>query len=317
MLAGSALVVLQVVLALSDASERGPRPVQEPVVARNVAVNERTATDAVIFDPVMVELAKNMWEKDSNKANVYMQLQAKLTGAAAKKGDGSSQMLLQDIPSAVLSKPTYSAFMSLLDNYYRDTSLREIETDAEKKEIQHFLDLVTQTDVMKLLFQTLVKKGLVANSQSAFRDLLHKLWFVNYPRHRNIPGSSGFEHVFVGELNRGAVMGLHNWLQFHLLEKSGEVNYYGYMYSVPLGGGPGLIKYRFSMSDTVKPVTSMFVGTSPEFEMALYTACFLLVEENKCAVRIGDKNINVRTHKYTRGGNTYIGTAFPELGARD
>jgi len=176
---------------------------------------------------------------------------------------------------------------------------------------------VTKTEVMKLLAKALVSKGVITNTQTAFRDLLTKLWFVNYPRHRNIPGSSGFEHVFVGELNRGAVMGLHNWLQFHRLEKSGDVNYYGYMTSVPLGGGPGLIKFRFSMSDTVKPVTSMFVGTSPEFEMALYTGCLMLVEENKCGVRIGDKNIRVRTHKYTRGGNVYVGTAFPELAGRN
>lgn len=42
--------------------------------------------------------------------------------------------------------------------------------------------------------------------------------------------SSGFEHVFVGE-TRGEkeVIGLHNWIQFYLQEKRGNIDYKGFM----------------------------------------------------------------------------------------
>ena len=45
--------------------------------------------------------------------------------------------------------------------------------------------------------------------------------------HRN--DSSGFEHVFVGETRRTKeVIGFHNWIQFYLQEKRGNVDYMGH-----------------------------------------------------------------------------------------
>lgn len=45
------------------------------------------------------------------------------------------------------------------------------------------------------------------------------------------PDSSDFEHVFVGETRGKSVIGFHNWIQFHLQEKAGNVDYKGYMTS--------------------------------------------------------------------------------------
>ena len=41
--------------------------------------------------------------------------------------------------------------------------------------------------------------------------------------------SSGFEHVFVGESRDKEVIGFHNWIQFYLQEKLGNVDYQGYI----------------------------------------------------------------------------------------
>ena len=42
--------------------------------------------------------------------------------------------------------------------------------------------------------------------------------------------SSGFEHVFVGETrDHKEVLGFHNWIQFYLQEKAGNVDYQGYI----------------------------------------------------------------------------------------
>ena len=41
--------------------------------------------------------------------------------------------------------------------------------------------------------------------------------------------SSGFEHVFVGESRGKEVIGFHNWIQFYLQEKLGNVDYQGYI----------------------------------------------------------------------------------------
>lgn len=41
--------------------------------------------------------------------------------------------------------------------------------------------------------------------------------------------SSGFEHVFVGEMKTGTeIIGFHNWIQFYLQEKTHHLDYKGY-----------------------------------------------------------------------------------------
>lgn len=40
--------------------------------------------------------------------------------------------------------------------------------------------------------------------------------------------SSSFEHVFVGEGREDHFIGLHNWIQFYLQEKAGNIDYHGY-----------------------------------------------------------------------------------------
>lgn len=57
----------------------------------------------------------------------------------------------------------------------------------------------------------------------------------------------------------------------------------------------------------------MFIGTSPEFEMALYTTCFLVKPDNICPMQLGGKRFIIRTfsHRYKR--KNMIGSAFPEI----
>lgn len=65
-----------------------------------------------------------------------------------------------------------------------------------------------------------------------FEHKLKSIWFTLYPRSgsSSVKDSSGFEHVFVGELKGSIVDGFHNWIQFYLEEKKGHTNYLGYVY---------------------------------------------------------------------------------------
>ena len=65
-----------------------------------------------------------------------------------------------------------------------------------------------------------------------FKQQLYDLWFKLYRRTKGSRAldSSGFEHVFVGETRGGnEVLGFHNWIQFYLQEKAGNVDYQGYI----------------------------------------------------------------------------------------
>lgn len=70
-----------------------------------------------------------------------------------------------------------------------------------------------------------------AKSLSQFQTLVKHLWFDLFSRQRGVADTSGFEHVFIGEIVKGEsdVGGMHNWLRFHQLEQSGAINYSGYV----------------------------------------------------------------------------------------
>ena len=53
---------------------------------------------------------------------------------------------------------------------------------------------------------------------------------VDWLRRRFVPQACRFEHVFVGEIDKGEVTGLHNWLQFANLERKGTLDYRGYIF---------------------------------------------------------------------------------------
>ncbi len=59
---------------------------------------------------------------------------------------------------------------------------------------------------------------------------------------------------------------------------------------------------------TGKPIGSSFVGTSPEFEIALYTLVHLMDQGDKVPLQIADYEVEIHCFPHGRYG---IGTAYP------
>lgn len=74
-----------------------------------------------------------------------------------------------------------------------------------------------------------------------------------------------------------------------------------------------VVKYRFTYDNLSKPVNAMFIGTLPEFDMALYTICFQLKANKECNVSVGGTKFIIRTHTFKYRGHRLIGSAFPEI----
>lgn len=176
----------------------------------------------------------------------------------------------------------------------------------------------------------LERKGFV-NKDS--RDLIKELWFDFYPRNKNVTRtSSGFEHVFLSEVKKRKIIGLHNWIYFAEAEKRGDLNYQGWMRIVELGKvifetfvdirgfiifvdfqKGRIVKIRFSLNGLHKSVSSLFIGTSPELEIALYTICFLIRPDKFCKMTYDGTSFNILTHSLVHDTKRFVGSAYVHL----
>ena len=59
----------------------------------------------------------------------------------------------------MFSRPTFAAFISLIDNYNPKYGVNEVVTPGEQAELQHFLDVVMATKVMTIAANFAVTKG--------------------------------------------------------------------------------------------------------------------------------------------------------------
>lgn len=67
---------------------------------------------------------------------------------------------------------------------------------------------------------------------------------------------------------------------------------------------------RFTWDGQVKNIGSMFIGTSPELEMATYTVCFLARPNSLCPVQMASQQFQVQT--WTIFDNL-VGSAYPDI----
>ena len=194
---------------------------------------------------------------------------------------------------------------------------------TQLQEVDYFLDSILQTGPMQFCHKYLCANcpdDDIPQDISDFKSLLHNIWFTNYSRSRGGKrNSSGFEHVFVGEIKEDGVTGFHNWVQFYLEEKKGNVDYRGYIkprnQSDITNDDDHILTLQFTWHDMEKFVGTIMIGVSPEFEMALYTICFFLgsdddnSSDNELSLDTGFDIflLNVTCHKMYR---SMVGSCF-------
>ncbi|XP_067445528.1 uridylate-specific endoribonuclease C [Thunnus thynnus] len=264
-----------------------------------------------------------LWRLDVNRMKPGIDYTLSVQGRAGYVSQGSnvardqaSQPLFSNVNENKLkTTTTISRFMKLLDNYERSTGVTERVTTEELLEISLFLDAVLQTEVMKRAHRYLVSKGQSSSNLRQFKNQLQLIWFNLYHRQRNTGlDSSGFEHVFVGETKSGTeIVGFHNWIQFYLQEKKRHLDYKGYKardHDLP-DQDDHVLNLQFSWHSVVKPVGSAFIGTSPEFEMALFTIVFLINTERSTTVLVNIDQCQMELVVIRHGRS--LGTAYPRL----
>ncbi|PNH03929.1 Poly(U)-specific endoribonuclease-B [Tetrabaena socialis] len=271
----------------------------------------------------LIEAGKRLWALDENRLTPGVDYAINLQSGKSmwQRGDAAPEKLFKGVKKDVWTEPTFVIFYALLDNYSSETGVAEVEGAQEKKEISDFLDAVLRTKVMKYCHKYCVERGMASASVADFKKQLIQMWFSFYRRDGGGNDSCGFEHVFVGESKGDTITGFHNWIQFYIEEGRGNVDYVGYVR--PKTGRDNaddedrLVSVQFSWKGEEKSVSTFFVGTSPEFELALYTMCFLCGEGEKTFLEIAQYDLNVVCYRISSKYGDKVATAYPDLLGED
>lgn len=70
---------------------------------------------------------------------------------------------------------------------------------------------------------------------------------------------------------------------------------------------------HFNQQGVDKPVGTMFIGTSPELEMSLYTLCYVTRVDTDCKLKLGNNEVDIVTYNFRYRSKNYIGSAYPQI----
>uniref|UniRef100_A0A8C4X007 Uridylate-specific endoribonuclease n=1 Tax=Eptatretus burgeri TaxID=7764 RepID=A0A8C4X007_EPTBU len=265
--------------------------------------------DFVILNSEIIQVSEQLYSLDSNRASPSDIILNKQTLIV----DSKTGAKLDEASKILFARPTFAKLIALQDNYVRTTGVPELENDQELHEQREFLDVVFKSPVMKALFEFLHKKGKYSLLED-FKDDVEKMWFGFYSRSKGVLDSSGFEHVFVGEIKKSKVSGLHNWVRFYLLEKNRKLNYYSYSFDEQMKDYPDVLAMQFMWDGFYKQVGSGFIGSSPEFDLAISTLCFIARPDQQCAIQVNGKSMKIQTytwtHSYYDNGKKFVASAY-------
>ncbi|VDM82084.1 unnamed protein product [Strongylus vulgaris] len=152
----------------------------------------------------LVEISKKLRDADENRAlpgQIYISYQAHTT--TRNDEDNARRDFFTKVDPSVLRKTSYEQFIALSNNFVREAGISEprVPVSEEKRETSAFLTTVLQSKPWKILYEFLrKKKHPFAKDPITFRYWMAQLWFVHYSRARGRADTSGFEHVFIGEV---------------------------------------------------------------------------------------------------------------------
>ncbi|XP_073469836.1 uridylate-specific endoribonuclease D-like isoform X2 [Aquarana catesbeiana] len=273
----------------------------------------------VVTNDEIQSLAEELYVADINNADtddIILNLQYKANSSQTSSGtDFASQKLFSYVnESKLFTRPTFTHLIALLDNYIKETGTVELVTSEEIQEQTAFMEAIFQTSVMSKLSKFLLDKGFYTSIESFAHDL-EEMWFGLYARKKGFLDSSGFEHVFHGEIHKRKISGFHSWVQLYLLEKAEEINYLSYTTDGPWTSYPDVFSFQFKWSTYLKPLGSFFMGSSPEFDIAMYTLCYVTRPNKRCIVRFNGHSVPIQTYTWTNSfygnGKRYVASSYP------
>lgn len=70
---------------------------------------------------------------------------------------------------------------------------------------------------------------------------------------------------------------------------------------------------RFTWNGLSKAKGSFFVGVSPEFDIAIYTACALTRPNSSCFFTMAGTSLTIQTYDVAHKSGLQVATAYPNI----
>lgn len=266
-------------------------------------------TENINIDNIQIinKIIAKLWSFDTNRflniIDFKINLQEKITNSNIK--DNSPYPLFNYLNEDKFKLSSYKYFFKVCSLFTKNIGITEEQTHYKTIVINKFINVIYNTRVFVYLYNVLRQLNILEH----FSDLplyIYNLWFDTYSKKAK-DDSCLFEHIFIGEMSDDKILGLHNWIQFYNEEKIGRINYYGHYNTII--DYPHILNMKFSWENKIKHKSSFLIGTSVEFEMALYTLLNIFTKSD--SIKINYNNIDV-TFKIIRRDKNLI-TIYPML----
>lgn len=259
-----------------------------------------------ISDDELSKISEELFAKNSHNMLKYIKMNLQTRATSSNITTDEAKEPLFKVDPELLDYPSIYITRSLYDNYEQNSSKKLNRTLEIRKEENLLIDIFLNTNEMSRAMQWLADHGFIDPDDFERKDVLRRIWFTVFS------GSTcGFERVFASENYGTAIIGVQDWIYFEYQESSKRIDYMGYTDKLDLGSTASLIKLNFQMDGIVRPNATIFVGTLPELEMALYTICFYARPNNLCPVSLGGTTFNIYTHSFRYFGTEIIDLALP------
>ncbi|KAI6231202.1 Endoribonuclease [Aphelenchoides besseyi] len=284
--------------------------------------------DFKVSDNAIAQLVNQMRDADAEKpqfCDITLNYQGYFNGR-----ESVSYNLFKSIKPTLFKRPSFAKLLALRKYFNPQTGVAEVQSQAKIQAIKEFFETVWSSGPFKKLIEfvrahsksidLLVNKQIEstdhpwAKDPNTFRQAVMSIWFDTFSRAKGKLDSSGFEHVFLGEVKNQQVSGMHNWAVMADLERSPTENfiYRGYLrkeFDV-------IAEVNLMWKGFEKPQGSFLANSSPAFDFSLLTACFLARRGpgNKCFATIDGCNIAVQSYEQAQNGKMFIGTVYPAIG---
>lgn len=247
-----------------------------------------------VTDTELKELSEELWQLDENRlpeTDYTLNLNTKF---------------FDYVDESHFEKTSFRRLLDMYDNYNPFTGTEEEECDHCRQEENAFLNTMLESAVLQAAWKFLSDRGLASTVESEFKEELRQYWFLPYSRSEGGPlDSSGFEHVFVGEIKDNAVSGYHGWVKLYLDEKDGSFLFSNALNSCSVRNE----EFSHDWLGYPKTITSVFVGSSPEFQVSMITVCLLSRPNDVCPLSLDGVDTDLQTWTIT-GEPITVGSAY-------